>query len=388
VIVYSIIVFLLSCPAAISNSIKIGVALPLTGPLSDIGISAVNGLQLAVEKVNQEGGISKKNALTLYIQDIETNPINVYRAVQELVSQGVKIIIGSGTSSMTILASEITNKHNIPYIDCIATLPPHIMSGFPATFQLSGSPKKIIEGFAGLLANTNLIIAYDATEWGYEIKNSIENQKQLKVVDMVSVPYSGEESFYQVGNSLKKNKDVTLMVATNEDIGLSMAKWCKKYNVLPSDGWVNTAPVYDMSWYSDLSKYLPKGILLTSIYYHMLPIDGNSDFVERFKKKHNKYPDAIAAMNWNCIWMIKDVLERVPSHNRPEEITKYLRMTDLQAGSKNILLTDGIKFDKNGINIKYRPQIIQIQNKDAKIVWPAKYKTGVYIQPPRLRIID
>ena len=49
-----------SSAADTGNTLRIGAIAPLTGGASDYGITATNGLKLAVEEVNAKGGILGK----------------------------------------------------------------------------------------------------------------------------------------------------------------------------------------------------------------------------------------------------------------------------------------------------------------------------------------
>ena len=80
----------------ISNSepIKIGVLLCLTGDCAEWGENSLNGLKLASEEINNNGGVLGR-PVELVIQDsAEDNPADSVSAYRQLVLQKVKYIIG------------------------------------------------------------------------------------------------------------------------------------------------------------------------------------------------------------------------------------------------------------------------------------------------------
>lgn len=62
-----------SSTADTGDTIRIGAIAPLTGGASDYGITATNGLKLAVEEVNANGGVLGRQVVVDY-QDDETTP--------------------------------------------------------------------------------------------------------------------------------------------------------------------------------------------------------------------------------------------------------------------------------------------------------------------------
>ncbi|MGM0427217.1 MAG: ABC transporter substrate-binding protein, partial [Thermodesulfobacteriota bacterium] len=83
--------------------IKLGFSGCLTGRLSDLGTSGRNGAILAVEQVNEAGGINGR-PVELIVRDDRQNKAEALRVDQELMAEGVVAIIGHMTSTMSITA--------------------------------------------------------------------------------------------------------------------------------------------------------------------------------------------------------------------------------------------------------------------------------------------
>jgi len=99
-IIFSILTYLLSTinSNAINQSsneknsenekiLKIGVLLPLSGELQDIGASFLKAIQLALYD------ISNKN-IKIYPKDSKGNALNTYQSAKEFEEQGIKVVIG------------------------------------------------------------------------------------------------------------------------------------------------------------------------------------------------------------------------------------------------------------------------------------------------------
>ncbi len=104
---------LLGPAAASAETVNIGIVLPLSGPNAQFGINAKNGIEQALEDIKPSlGGLDVK----LVYADVPA-PNAAAAAVQRLVSQNQVVgIVGSFVSSITLAASEVTERAGIPMI--------------------------------------------------------------------------------------------------------------------------------------------------------------------------------------------------------------------------------------------------------------------------------
>ncbi|QWF36959.1 ABC transporter substrate-binding protein [Bordetella hinzii] len=104
---------LLGPAAASAETVNIGIVLPLSGPNAQFGINAKNGIEQALEDIKPSlGSLDVK----LVYADVPA-PNAAAAAVQRLVSQNQVVgIVGSFVSSITLAASEVTERAGIPMI--------------------------------------------------------------------------------------------------------------------------------------------------------------------------------------------------------------------------------------------------------------------------------
>lgn len=98
----------------------------LTGKMSDLGISGRNSLQLAIETINEAGGIDGRR-VSLITADDKNDPEAAGQAVRDLISRDADIIIGHMVSSMTLHTVPIVNKHRILMVSPTTSTP--LLSG-------------------------------------------------------------------------------------------------------------------------------------------------------------------------------------------------------------------------------------------------------------------
>ncbi len=89
--------------------IYVGFAGELTGKHSDLGVHGRNGAQLAVDEINEAGGVAGRHIELLMRDDMGT-PEGAQDTDRELIDAGVVAIIGHMTSGQTLAALPVTEE--------------------------------------------------------------------------------------------------------------------------------------------------------------------------------------------------------------------------------------------------------------------------------------
>jgi branched-chain amino acid transport system substrate-binding protein len=105
------------------NDIKIGATLPLTGPLAFIGQAYKNGLTLAVEEINKNGGVDGKK-ITLVNEDNQGQPNVAVTNVQKLLANDKSSMILSVFTAPTQAIAGVLADAKVPmlYYSTLATI--------------------------------------------------------------------------------------------------------------------------------------------------------------------------------------------------------------------------------------------------------------------------
>lgn len=150
----TVVLFLILCCSLVlgqEGTIKIGANLSLTGPSSMWGISELNALKMAAEKINKEGGVLGKK-LEIVEYDNRANPPEAVIVNQRLIDRDhVAAIIGVAQSGTFIAARTVAEEGKTPQIGTTPTNP-------KATVDDEGKPFKyafrvcFIDPFQGKIA--------------------------------------------------------------------------------------------------------------------------------------------------------------------------------------------------------------------------------------------
>ena len=114
-IIFSI-VFVIGPSMGLAESIKVGVIEPLTGWGAAEGGYVLDGAKLAVEKINEEGGINGKK-LELLAEDGKNDPTESLNAAQKLVTRDkVSVLFGAWLSTATLAVIPVIERNGVPLV--------------------------------------------------------------------------------------------------------------------------------------------------------------------------------------------------------------------------------------------------------------------------------
>src|SRR3989344_3034245 len=121
----------------VPDTIKIGVAQPLSGPLGALGQDLLNGVNLAVAELNKGGYTVDGKRVTLEVVSVDdkADAATGKTVAQQLVDSGVVAVIGHLNSGVSIETAPIYAAKDIAQI-AISTNPKFTQLGFPTTFRM------------------------------------------------------------------------------------------------------------------------------------------------------------------------------------------------------------------------------------------------------------
>ena len=111
---------LLASTIAQSEEIKIGMLYPITGGGAIYGSPAQTGHRMAIEEINDKGGLLGIQAVSVE-RDTKLNPAVAAAAAKEMITKdGVNVLIGGLSSSVGLAISEVAKQEKVIYIATIA----------------------------------------------------------------------------------------------------------------------------------------------------------------------------------------------------------------------------------------------------------------------------
>ncbi len=134
ILILFVYILLIACSP--KEPVRIGFLGGISGRSADLGVAGRNGAMLAIEQKNAAGGI-KGQPVELVVKDDEQNPETARRAVAELISRNIELVIGPMTSSVAAAV--------MPQINSSKTI---LLSPTVTTTELTGKDDRFLRVIA------------------------------------------------------------------------------------------------------------------------------------------------------------------------------------------------------------------------------------------------
>ena len=219
---------------AVSCPVKIGGILPMTGSMAPITKKIAEAAQLALDHINQGGGI-KGCPVELVLRDDQGQPTVGVDAAKYLVEvERVPAITGTISSGVTgPIISSITGPSKIVQISCCSTASAFTLDGRSGGYFFRTLPTSKTQAFATAseIARRGLkktAIIYVNTDFGVDMTRFIkEALPKLGGDFVVEVPYTDNQPSYraEVTKALAAKPESLMLVGFPKDAVTIVREW-------------------------------------------------------------------------------------------------------------------------------------------------------------------
>jgi branched-chain amino acid transport system substrate-binding protein len=283
--------------------VKIGFAYVLSGRLAHYGFGAKQGAELAMNEINDAGGINGRKVIGIF-EDTQLKPDVGVAAVRKLIGQDrVNVVMGIVSSGVADAVTPVVNELKTPLIITLA-MTPDVTGRIcnPYTFRVSINGPQNIRGAAILAAKTqakrwttmgpDYLFGYQC--WEYFERFLKEQRQDLTFMDSSKVVYAPVTTMDfrpHIQKLMDSNPEGVLcslyggnlvdFVRQGNDMGLF-----KK----------NITFIMNLAYSADvmlgLSIDMPKGLWLGGLYWYQAnPSPVNRAFVDAYTAKYKVFPD-------------------------------------------------------------------------------------------------
>ena len=312
----------------VPDTIKIGVAQPLTGPLGALGQDLLNGVNLAVAELNKGGYTVDGKRVTLEVVAVDDKSDSATGKVvaQQLVDAGVVAVIGHLNSGVSIDAAPVYAAKDVPQI-AISTNPKFTQLGLPTTFRMVANDTlqaRAIGSFAATqLGASRYASLDDGTPYGKGLADGAATQlKAEKKEVLVRQSFDDKTvAFDALAAELKAAKVEVIVSTLNDFQALALLEALKKVghtkvSLLGGD----TIKTTDMS----KGAGLVEGVYATSPILEAKEFTTGRPFLEKYQAAFNKAPAYGGHYTYDSMYVLSAAIQNAKSAD-PKEITKALR---------------------------------------------------------------
>ncbi|HEY6754551.1 MAG TPA: ABC transporter substrate-binding protein [Pseudolabrys sp.] len=367
--------------------VKLGVLHPVTGALSYSGQQGRLGATMAIEEINTAGGIKGLGKIDAVLGDAQSTAEGGTAEVEKMNSAGVACIVGGYASNICLATTQAAARYELPYVVDVGVADGIVTRGLKNTFRFGpgfGVISKTalanlsaINEQAGKPAKTVMIVHEDSLFGSglAKLLNAQLPQQGFEILETIPHPTPTRDF----------NNVVLKIKAQNPDLVIP-ANYYNEYVLLARTMQQQQQQVKLKGIYSVLGgaassykfvKEFPEAAKYIMDCNHWF--DPRNDKALALKKKvegTGQFFTYEVYMNYSCVYLIADALERAASADRA-------KVTDALASSTfsgHVMPYGPTKF-VNGQNEGAAPVNTQVLDNDIKVILPAAFANAKPVFP-------
>ncbi len=357
-----------------ANTIKVGVVAELTGDIPAVGASCKNAAEMAVQEINDAGGLDvggTKYKVELFIEDNAGKADQSASAAQKLITQqNVVAIIGPNASRYAIPASEIAESSKVVLVSPWSTNPKTTLNA------KDDSPKKyvfraaFIDPFQGRvvakfaldnLKATKAAVLYDvASDYNKGIAEFFKQTYEESGGTVVAFETytTGDKDFSAQLTKIKEAapeviflpnyySEVPLQVQQAHRLGIDVP-------FLGSDSWGSAELI-------SLCGADCEGYYFSTHYAADAATPVATKFIDAYKAKYGATPDDVAALTFDSFGLLWQALQSAGKVDREAVREAMAKIPSYEGVTGNMAFVEG-----SGDPVK---SAVILQVKGDKFVW-------------------
>ena len=351
-----------------AKTLVIGGSGPLTGGAAQYGVGVKNAAQLAVDEINEAGGVNGVKFKLVFEDDEADNGDKAVNAYNALKDKGMQVMLGTVTTGSCLAVIDKTNKDNIFQITPSASAKDVIKND--NTFQVCFTDPNQGKASADYIADNNVAkkvaVIYDSSDaYSQGIYNTFKSEAAEKGLELVA-----EQSFTkdsktdfsaQITAAKNANAELLFLPIYYQEDSLILSQ-CKSAGFAPKffgcDGLDGILSV------ENFDTSLAEGVMLLTPFAADADDEATQKFVKAYKEKYNnEIPNQFAADAYDGIKIIAKLVEKesIKGDMSTKEICDKLKSAITDGFSYDGLTGVGMTWGKDGA-VSKNPKAVVIKD--------------------------
>jgi branched-chain amino acid transport system substrate-binding protein len=380
----------LNAPAVLraqGAAVKVGVLHPVSGALSYSGQQGRLGATIAIEEINRAGGIKALGGAKIepILGDAQSTPDGGNAEVEKMNAAGVAAIVGGYASSICLAASQTAARYDLPYIVDVGVVDAIVNRGLKNTFRFGPGfgviAKTALDNLvtlndqAGKPAKTVMIVHEDSA-FGSGLAKLLNAQlpgRGFQVVETIAHP-TPTRDFNNVVLKIKAQNPDLVIPADYYNEYVLLARTMLQQRVRPKG-------IYSVlggaaSSYKFVKEFPEAAQYIMDCNHWFDPKNVRALALKKKVEERNAFYTYEVYMNYSCVLLLADALERAASADRAKIIAALASSTF----SGHVMPYGPTKF-VNGQNQGAAPVNTQVLNNDIHVIFPAAFASAKPVFP-------
>ena len=310
---------------ASSDTFKIGGIGPTTGDAAAYGTAVQNGIQLAVDEINEAGGINGKQ-IEFKFEDDQSDSEKSVNAYNTLKDWGMQMLVGTVTSAPCTAVVKETHNDNMFQLTPSATAVESIQydNAFRICFSDPNQGKASADYIADNKLATKVAVIYISSDvYSTGIYQKFTEEAQAKNLEIVAAEAFTADSKTDFSVQIQKAKDsgadLVFLPIYYQEASLILTQANKmgyKPTFFGCDGLDGLLAV------EGFDTELAEGVMLLTPFTADAEDEKTQTFVKDYEEAFDITPIQFAADAYDCIYAIKEAAEKA-------EVTPDMSVSDI-----------------------------------------------------------
>ncbi|HSH43540.1 MAG TPA: amino acid ABC transporter substrate-binding protein [Arenicellales bacterium] len=374
--------------ALAQDTITLGAAVSQTGKYSTNGMHTINGYNLAVDRVNEMGGVKvgdKTYQLEIIYYDDESTPARGAQLAERLISQdGVKFMLGPYSSGLTKAIAPVTEEAGVPMIEANGASRSLFTQGYEYLFAVLSTSEQYLASAVALAAEmaeknggdpseVRIAGAFENDPFSQDIRAGVMADAEKYGMEMViddRLPPELNDMSATLTRVKAVKPDLLVISGHSKGAALGIRQLAETKTHVPMLAMTHCDAADIIGKFGSDAEYtLCASQWAPTLSYEDKWFGSASEFAADFEAEYDYAPPYQAAESAAAVLVYADAFERAGSLGQ-DAVRDAIAATDMQTFYGNV------KFDETGKNIAKPMVLFQVQNGEYRVVAPTEWASS------------
>ena len=369
------------------GAVKLGVLHPVSGALSYSGQQGRLGATLAIDEINAAGGIKALGGAKFepVLGDAQSTPEGGNAEVEKMNAAGVAAVVGGYGSSICLAASQTAARYDLPYLVDVGVADNIVTRGLKNTFRFGPGFGVIaktaldnlvtINDQAGKPAKTVMIVHEDSLFGSglAKLLNAQLPERGFQVLETISHPTPTRDFNNVVLKIRAQNPDLVIPANYYNEYVL-LARTMQQQRVHPKG-------IYSVlggaaSSYKFVKEFPEAAQYIMDCNHWFDPRNPKAVALRKKVEDSGQFYTYEVFMNYSCVLLLADALERAGSADRG----KIIAALESSTFAGHVMPYGATKF-VNGQNEGAAPVNTQVLDNNIQVIFPKTFANAKAVFP-------
>jgi branched-chain amino acid transport system substrate-binding protein len=374
------------------NTIALGAAVSLTGKYSTNGKNTKDGYDLAVERINELGGVKvagKSYKLKILYYDDESTSARGAQLVERLISQdNVQFLLGPYSSALTKAIAPVTEKYKVPMVEANGADRALFTNGYKYLFAVLNTSDLYLNSAVDLVAEESrkknvdpkslkVAIAIENDDFSQDVRNGVvEAAKKwgMQVVVDDKLPPDLNDMSATLTKVKALRPDILVVSGHAKGAVLAVRQVSEQRVSVPALA-LTQCDSAQIEKLGKVAEYALCGAQWDrTLSYSDRWFGTAENYAQMFEKRFNYPTNYVVAESTAAVLTFVSAIEHAGSLDR-EKVRDAIAKTDMMT------FFGPIKFDDTGKNTAKAMVLYQVQDGKYLVVAPRKWANSKVIYP-------